>query len=702
MPTNKPIQTPGSGIALIFLLAIAAFGLSLLNGFVWDDWVYMVPNPVYLEFDLRGMLLGTANSVEYLPVRDLSVALDAAIWGMDPFGFHLSNLAYYLASLFFLHRAVTRLARMLSSPRPGAVAFWTTLLFAAHPLHAEVVNFVGARNSILAGLFLFVSLDLLLKGIQENRVAPIGLSLVCYVLALFSKAIVVFFPVFLVALFLVLPAPVASLKRRVLVTAGFVVLTAAAVALHLYFAADSGVASDRMLRFGVESPWFQVRKALLIVWFYLRMTAVPWPMTVEYPEGLILQGNILFALITAALLATCVAAFWRWRIRRPMLALGLAWLFTALLPVLNFVPTHPVVADRYAYLAILGCAMLLAHWLGGTAKKRWAAPAAVALIAIYSVLGLVRTLDWKSDIALWRSASEAYPETGQIQLAQALWQEERFGEALEVLAIEKSRTGSYWHSLYAGKLAMHEGRPEDAIVHFRSALAEGGDAHSGVQLSLARAYEEIGDTWQALEHYLLVFRAANVDYFRGDRAAAQAARDRIWAGLAAETDSTRQDALANPGDFRRQAETAVYFYNLGQYAEAERFYLRALELQPDNWQAWHNLGLTYQKMEDWEQAIRSFKKCLDIEPGRTNSLNRLGSSYRSAGRNGEAIESFRRALEIDPGFFFAAFNLGQTYFSIGDRENALKYLQKARGMTTEGDPRRNRIDTFLAKMDLDF
>src|SRR5512138_3095470 len=91
---------------ILFLLVCAVFGNSLLNGFVWDDYFYMVNNRVYVDFDLARIWLSLANGVEYLPVRDMSYALDYAIWGNNPLGFHLANVVLYGITTVIFYRFV--------------------------------------------------------------------------------------------------------------------------------------------------------------------------------------------------------------------------------------------------------------------------------------------------------------------------------------------------------------------------------------------------------------------------------------------------------------------------------------------------------------------------------------------------------------------------------------------------------------------
>ncbi|HVE11982.1 MAG TPA: hypothetical protein VNI01_01190, partial [Elusimicrobiota bacterium] len=80
---------------LVCAATLAAFWPALSHGFLrWDDAVYLLRNPGFRGFDaarLRWML--TANTMGlYHPLTWLSFAVDHALWGMDPRGYHLTNV----------------------------------------------------------------------------------------------------------------------------------------------------------------------------------------------------------------------------------------------------------------------------------------------------------------------------------------------------------------------------------------------------------------------------------------------------------------------------------------------------------------------------------------------------------------------------------------------------------------------------------
>lgn len=148
----------------------------------------------------------------YRPVSSLSYGLDYAIWGLDPFGYHLTDMLLHLAAAimaFFL-------LRLMTGGRQ-AVAFLGAAIFAFNPLMVEVIPSSTRRQDVIAVVFLLLSLLLFLKHLdhQLNRDAGAGasrtengllvLSVMAYMFAQGAKETVFLFP-FLLVFYLVVIA----------------------------------------------------------------------------------------------------------------------------------------------------------------------------------------------------------------------------------------------------------------------------------------------------------------------------------------------------------------------------------------------------------------------------------------------------------------------------------------------------------------
>jgi tetratricopeptide (TPR) repeat protein len=135
----------------------------------------------------------------YRPVASLSYSIDYAIWRLNPFGYHLTDVMLQalvsLLTFVFLRRATGSLL----------VAAIGGVLFVLHPVHAENVYAVARRHDALAMLFIYMSWFLFMRHQKRPARWVWGLSLVAFAAALGSKEIAVVFPV-LLATYLVVSA----------------------------------------------------------------------------------------------------------------------------------------------------------------------------------------------------------------------------------------------------------------------------------------------------------------------------------------------------------------------------------------------------------------------------------------------------------------------------------------------------------------
>jgi len=108
-------------------------------------------------------------------------------------------------------------------------------------------------------------------------------------------------------------------------------------------------------------------------------------------------------------------------------------------------------------------------------------------------------------------------------------------------------------------------------------------------------------------------------------------------------------------------------------------------VDPDNAEAWNNLGVLYRRQSRDEAALDAFVEARTRAPDRPDIPFNIGNLHKSAGRYDEAITAYNRAIEIDPTFTPAYNNLGTLYESREQRDRALEVFR--RGLANDsGDP----------------
>jgi Tfp pilus assembly protein PilF len=151
----------------------------------------------------------------------------------------------------------------------------------------------------------------------------------------------------------------------------------------------------------------------------------------------------------------------------------------------------------------------------------------------------------------------------------------------------------------------------------------------------------------------------------------------------------------NPAKAQEQFESAIRlnpgrsdaWYNYGvlllheraSFAEAERAFRRAVEINPDHAESHDHLGMLYEQQGRLDDAAVEFRHAVAAKPDYPAARFHLGRILVNQQKYDEAIRQFLRALDPEteqtPACLYA---LGATYARSGDRPRAVEYLRKAR------------------------
>tara|TARA_B110000263_G_C15151090_1_gene437906 strand:- start:1 stop:813 length:813 start_codon:yes stop_codon:yes gene_type:complete len=123
-------------------------------------------------------------------------------------------------------------------------------------------------------------------------------------------------------------------------------------------------------------------------------------------------------------------------------------------------------------------------------------------------------------------------------------------------------------------------------------------------------------------------------------------------------------------------ELAYCYHNLGKIKEAKQNYEKAIQLDPNNWNAYNNYAYFYQKQGDLKTAEDMFKANIQRAPNNPNVLHSMGEFYQKSGEYDKAIDYFDTSIERDSTYAIPYYNLGQIY---EEREDDLffEYYLKA-------------------------
>lgn len=400
-------------VLVLALAAVLPYTRGLKHEFVYDDLGSIEENAFLNEPGaaarvLTGRtLLDTTVPDGRRPVVIASYLLDRALWGLRPFGFHLTNVLLHAGVVLLLFGLLRRLTG-------GRVIPWAAaLLFALHPVNVEVVQSPAFREDLLAALFGLAFLRVALAG---GAAAWLSVPLLGLVL-LAKESAVVLVPL-LGWMWLCFPGARPARRGTVgVLLAGLGLILAAAA---LWWGSGS-VQAARGAPDGIGLPFPENLWTAPWLWVKaLRYLVMPWPLVVDHVVEPVPSWASPACLAGVALAAGLGAVAWLMRRRAPDLALGLGWLLLAFLPVSNLVPLFNPFAERYLYLLAPGAVLLAAGLLARVPSPRARAASLAALAATGAALILLRLPDWSDNATLWRRALEVEPRSARAHTWVAL------------------------------------------------------------------------------------------------------------------------------------------------------------------------------------------------------------------------------------------------------------------------------------------
>jgi protein O-mannosyl-transferase len=596
--STTPVPFGASSAWLIPLIVAAAtiapFLPAIGNQFVsWDDAKNFVDNPHYrgLGWAQLKWMWTTFHMGHYIPLSWMTLGLDYSLWGMNPAGYHATNLLLHAANAVVLYSVARRLFALAAgnvaiessaSARfvlPAAIA---ALVFAVHPLRVESVAWITERRDMLSLLFFQLSIGAYL-GFASSDGGPrrlYWLSLLAFLCALLSKATVITLPAVLLLLnvYPLRRVGLADQRRAEARKVGlelvpFVILAAAAALLSVV-----------ALHPPDQLPLItKVAVSAYCLVFYLSKSGIPMRLSplYEMPHPVDpLQARFLISFLLCVVLA---AGFvWGWRRSRGATACLIGFVIIAL-PMLGFVQNGPqIAADRYTYHAGPALGILF----GALALRLSSIVSTKAIRAVATLILIVLgTLTWKQT-SVWHDS-------------ETLW----------TRALSLDSTSAVAHSAMAS-VSYRQDRVEEGMEHSRRAAA------------LAPLYPE-------------AYNDLGVGFERQHKpdSAEQSFRRAI------ELQPDYDEALNNLG---------VAIVRQGNIASGIELFQRALAVNPDYADAHVNWGNALVRSGRQSDAIPHYEAALAIRSKDADAYLNWGVALAQQAKFPDAALKFRQALAANP------------------------------------------------------
>ena len=634
-----------------------------------DDEPYVTANPeVRSGLSWQGIrwALTTTREANWHPLTWISHMADVQLYGLDPFGHHLTNVLIHAVNALLV---LLLFARMTARVWPSAAV---AALFAVHPLRVESVAWVSERKDVLCALFGLLAMLAYARSVRAGKTGASPLAAALFVLSLLSKPMLVTLPFLLLLLdfwplerlsaqdgsLLRKPGP---WRRLALEKWPFFLLSAASCAVTLRAQRMGGAMADNTLALSAR-----LGNAATSYLAYLGKTVAPFSLSVLYPH----PGRAGWTAVLAVAVLGALSLFALSRARRlPYVAVGWFWFLGALVPVIGLVQVGwQARADRYTYLPSIGLAVILVWGSVDLARRfqigpRWLFAASAAAV------GFLSFLTWR-EIGYWKDSETLY--------ARGLATTER-NHILQInLGIERVRHGSV----------------SEGIDHFRKAVEIQPGYWYG-QLTLGAALAGAERPAEAIP-YLETALRLHPDSVEGKTAlgSALAALGRLPEAAA----QLKQAVALEPGSVRARYALAKTLELQGQASEALEEYREVVALDPSHVDAQDRLSQGLLAAGKLPDALAQLDGALRLSPNSERLHVTRARALVAAGRRAEGKDELRAALRLSPGFSPAATLLIAMLATSADTSpaEAEEALDLARDLSLQGGGRDPNLLDLLA------
>lgn len=633
-------------ILIISIVSLAVYANTLRNGFVYDDAFTIVGNPFIRNLGNLPKLIekeyfDLSGEMTYRPVVTFSYFLDYALYGLAPWGFHLTNILLHATNgvLFYVFILAVSGNIEIKSQQPVFTSFLTnkplllTLTFVTHPILTEPVNAISYREDLLVFLFYIATLNLYLisrsspgagQSVTANR--AYWLSCVTYSLALLSKEMAVTLPAVICCYEWLYADKKKGIFSKVfnLYNIGYIIITLLYGYLYFFYFYKP----VEML----TPEWGINEKLLTAPWTisnYLKLMFFPISLSADYEIApLKLLASFSF-IIPATFIFFIVALAFIVKRKHPEIAFGTLFFVVTLFPVYNIISIGNPFTERYLYLPTAGF-MLAAGFILSCYEKhaKYVYFSIAVIVSVFFLLTVQRNHIWRDEYSLWSDALEKSPGSARAHfgMGTAYAINGLLDEAIQEYR-ESIRIAPYYPDSFYGlglayykkgvgmtdkALSVKKELIAEAIRQYRKAL-EIVPTRMDVHNSLALLYEEQEMLEEAIKENYEILRY-------------------------------------KPDDFDVLIRLGLVYFQKGLYEDALFQYKKALDIAPESAAPYNNIGMVYAVIGETREAESWFKKSLDREPESAETYYNLGFLYQNTGRLDEAGKAYKKALAINPDY----------------------------------------------------
>lgn len=423
------------------------------------------------------------NKIYYRPILDILYLLNKKIWGINPVGFHITNILFHLLNTFILYRVGLTLFHGGKVP-----SFIAASLFAVHPIHHELIGRVAMNENIYG----FLAVSTFSAFLHDRK----NLALLTFSLTLFSKESAVIIPLAVV----ILGSYRTDIKKAFMDSIPYFLLAFIFLGVRGYVI---GFIPGEM---DLTSGWPYILIMISALTDYLKLMVVPYPLSPFHSMRIytsIFDPRIITSLVIFAILLTTSYYFRRNKSLSCLLVLTFIMLIPPVIKANSIVmfPDASYIAERQLYVP----SMFFLLFLAGIIKDNKYIPDAslsygvAFVLALFVVMTISATGVWQNDETVRSKiiVDAPYSNVAHIMKGAMFCEKGNYDEAL------REYTASFRPNVLVLEMANKQGRNR-IIGKLDTAVL------NGLTPSFADVHFEIGRIYFIQNKFDIAIRKFNV------------------------------------------------------------------------------------------------------------------------------------------------------------------------------------------------
>lgn len=643
---------------ILIVVVFAVYFNSLENQFVFDDESVIQTNsslttlssiPKYFTGDDG---FHKVIGKYYRPVVSTSYNIDYAIWGLNPFGFHLTNIIIHLIATLILLRLLQLI--FIKQKNVKLIALLGTLIFAVHPIHTEAVSWVSGRTDSFFTIFFFASFLYYLKftgypDFENKNNKYLYISLIYFAFGLLTKEMIVTLPVILILFDYTLRQKsfkelLSSYKNYLY----FFILTF--IYLIIRYLALKDIPDRNSYMYFIGDNFITVFATMIkTIPVYFKLLFYPHPLLYHYNGYLpdsnsLFEFNVIFSIIFVAGLL-----FFAFRSRKdfPVLSFCIFFFLISLLPVMNIIPTMNLMAERFLYLTSFIVSLIICYIIiksNEKGKLNIAVSVILIITLVYAILTFQRNQNWKDNETLYMTADGLDGSILLVNAGNMFANKKQFDEAEKRYrrAIQlREQSVLAHHNL--GLIYLIKENLDSAEIMIKKGMAIDSLAPDGY-FQLANIYRMQNKIPEAIAQLEKLQRVSpNYKESAGILEVLKNQPEKLD-DLNLELHPNKE--LTSIVKLERES---FRLYNAKDYSGSIKILEELIQLDPSKKSGYlNNIGICYKELKDYEKALKSFDDAYNLDNKNVNALNGKAEILLLKGNKKESIEIYEKIFSIDP------------------------------------------------------